>query len=389
MKEPRILFIAPLRDISGYAEVARHYVNALDSIGCDIVTRHLIYDGAKHPPTDRELELESKPLKDIDIVVQHTTPNETEKKDGVFNVNIFCWETDRIPPEWTNQLNTMDLVIVPCRDNIDACVKSHVAVPIEKVHFAFDINRYKTKPEPFFIDNSRNMFKLLTICQISKKKGIDVLLKAYFSEFKPEDNTLLILKVYSSVNDGPEERQKMVNQINKIKELTRLDSFPKVMLVHEVINQLAITKLYSAADAYVLPSRGEGWSVTHFDAMGYGLPPIATNWGGPVEFIDDSVGWLVDYHMSPCFDMPHPHAFMYTSRDNWPEPHIDSLRSAMRQAFHEWKIYKVDPYSSRWRDRIDSCKKRVEQYSYDKVGPVLKDAIMKHYSTWKEYTCQI
>jgi hypothetical protein len=39
MPDPKMLFVGPLRDFSGYAAASRNYVEALDSLGCDIVIR--------------------------------------------------------------------------------------------------------------------------------------------------------------------------------------------------------------------------------------------------------------------------------------------------------------------------------------------------------------
>jgi glycosyltransferase involved in cell wall biosynthesis len=383
MPDPKMLFVGPLRDFSGYAAASRNYVEALDSLGCDIVTRYLNYDGAKFELPDKMLQLENKSLQNINIVVQQTTPNETERKEGLFNVNIFCWETDRIPPEWVVQLNLMDLVIVSCEENMKACRVSGVIVPIEVVPFAFNPEKYKEKNAPYHLQGSELTFKMLTVCQISKKKGIDALLRAYFSEFTPEDNTLLILKVYNSTNDTEENKKMSAGVVNQIRSLMRLNRYPKVWLIHDLMTDSGINRLYSTADAYVLPSRGEGWSITHFESMAYGLPPIATGWGGPTEFITDKEGWLVDYHMSPCFDMNHPHPFMYTAKDNWPEPHIDSLKKSMREAHIEWKMHKVEHRNSRWNERVQNCINRVNDFSYEKVGPMLRDAIFKHYNRWK------
>lgn len=380
---PKILFVGPLKDFSGYANAARHYVNALDANGCNLVTRHLKYDGGQYKPTDRQRELEDRDLQNVDIIIQQTTPNETERKDGVFNVNMFCWETDRIPDEWVKQLNTMDLVIVPCRENLIASRKSGVVVPIEVVPFTFNPDDYKTTSRSFFSPETEDRFKFLTVCQVSKKKGIDVLLRAYFSEFSGSESVILMLKVYVSSNDTPQHKQAIRQQVFKIKELMRLNDYPPVMVIHEVMNDEGIKRLYSTADCYVLPSRGEGWSITHFDAMCYGLPPIATNWGGPTEFITEDVGWLVDCHMSPCFDMPHPHHFMYTSRDNWAEPHIDSLKKSMREAYTEWKMSKIDTENSTWKQRIAKCKNVVNRFSYANVGPELIGVVMAHYRRWK------
>jgi glycosyltransferase involved in cell wall biosynthesis len=45
--------------------------------------------------------------------------------------------------------------------------------------------------------------------------------------------------------------------------------------------------LYRSVDAFVLPSRGEGWGRPYMEAMSMGLPVIATNWSGPTEFVNE------------------------------------------------------------------------------------------------------
>lgn len=383
MSEPKILYVAPLKDFSGYANAARDYVRALHSVGCNLVTRTLRYDGGDHQYTSVEKELESRNLQDVKIVVQHTTPNETEYKPGVFNANYFAWETDRVPPEWVNQLNQMDLVMVPCDENIKAARKSGVIVPIEKVYHAFDFGKYQHKLEPYDI-GSNNTFKFLTICQVAKKKGLDVLLKAYFSEFTPADNTLLILKVYFGPNDTDEHRQKLIAQIQKIRESMRLSDYPRIYIIHQVTDDTAINRLYATSDCYAMASRGEGWSITHFDAMGFGVPPIAVNWGGPTEFITKEAGWLTNYNMSPVVEMPHPFPYLYTAKENWAEPHIDDLRRAMRCAYTEWSAHQRNPSDSTdWNKRREACKSRVRDFSYEIVGQHMKETILKYYTRWK------
>jgi glycosyltransferase involved in cell wall biosynthesis len=383
-QNPKILYISPNRDFSGYATAARNYIRALDKVGCNLVTRSLHYDGGRHELSSRELELQSRDLQNVDIILAHTTPNELEYKPGLFNVNYFAWETDRVPGEWVQQINKMDLALVPCDANLSAARRSGVKIPIEKIEHTFDSSTYDVDVTPFLIPGGENHFKFLSICQISKKKGLDALLKAYFSEFTAADNVLLILKVYFGSKDTEEHKQRMVNQINKMKELLRMENYPQVYVVHGVMDENAIAKLYETSDCYVLPSRGEGWGIPHFDAMGYGKPPIAVNWGGPTEFITPETGWLVDCHMSPCFDMMHPHPFMYTGKDNWAEPHIDSLRSAMREAHQEWKFDRVSSENSRWQQRIASCESRVDDFSHEIIGNKMKNAILGHYDKWKE-----
>ena len=149
-----------------------------------------------------------------------------------------------------------------------------------------------------------------------------------------------------------------------------------------------IRRLYKTADCYVLPSRGEGWGVPHFDALGHGLPSIATKGTGPSEFITEECGWLVDSHMSPVCDMPHPFDFLYTGKENWREPHVCDLQRCMREAFESWKLRDSTwRISSRWENMREAAKQRVKHFSNDKIGPVLRDTIMKYYRLWKEVQC--
>jgi len=58
-------------------------------------------------------------------------------------------------------------------------------------------------------------------------------------------------------------------------------------------NTMDMPRLYKAADCFVLPTRGEGWGVPIMEAMAMELPTIATNWSGPVDFINDDVSYPI------------------------------------------------------------------------------------------------
>lgn len=374
---PKILYIAPIKDFSGYAHAARDYINALDIAGCNLVTRALRYDNGDYTFSARETELFNRDTQNVDIVIQHTTPNETAPKKGVFNVNYFAWETDRVPSEWVQALNQMDLVLVPCEANIIACRKSGVEVPVVKVPHTFEISKYKKEMPSYNIGGFEDRFKFLSVCQYAKKKGVDPLLKAYLSEFRNSDNVLLILKMYMTPKDGEEQHNYLAGLVNEMKEYLRINDYAPILLITSIMKDEELHRLYKACDSYVLPSRGEGWSITHFDAMGFGLPPIAVNWAGPTEFISKEAGWLVDYNMSPVCGMPHPHPFMYTGLDNWAEPHVNSLRQAMREATLEYQS------ADKWAARKQACENAVKKFDYSVIGPYMKDVVLSHYKQWR------
>jgi glycosyltransferase involved in cell wall biosynthesis len=51
--------------------------------------------------------------------------------------------------------------------------------------------------------------------------------------------------------------------------------------------------LYRGADLLCLPSRGEGFGLPLLEAMACGTPVLTTAWSGPLDFVDETVGLLV------------------------------------------------------------------------------------------------
>jgi glycosyltransferase involved in cell wall biosynthesis len=51
-----------------------------------------------------------------------------------------------------------------------------------------------------------------------------------------------------------------------------------VEIVTLEVPAIDMPQLYKSADAFVLPSRGEGWGLPLMEAMAMELPTIGTNW---------------------------------------------------------------------------------------------------------------
>ena len=56
--------------------------------------------------------------------------------------------------------------------------------------------------------------------------------------------------------------------------------------------------MYRASDAYVIPTRGEGWGMPITEAMAMGIPAIVTGWSGTADFVTDRVGYTLNYTLS-------------------------------------------------------------------------------------------
>lgn len=80
---------------------------------------------------------------------------------------------------------------------------------------------------------------------------------------------------------------------------SNLQQLPRVRLLTD-IPQADLPSLYAAMDAFVSPTRGEGWGRPHAEAMAMGLPVVATNWSGLTQFLTPHVGYPIPVsHMAP------------------------------------------------------------------------------------------
>jgi glycosyltransferase involved in cell wall biosynthesis len=89
----------------------------------------------------------------------------------------------------------------------------------------------------------------------------------------------------SIVGDGPDRSALERLAANKC---------PGKVIFYGQIPFAEINQYYDEADIFVLPSIRECGGAVVLEAMSRGLPVIATNWGGPTDYITEDTGVLID-----------------------------------------------------------------------------------------------
>jgi glycosyltransferase involved in cell wall biosynthesis len=80
------------------------------------------------------------------------------------------------------------------------------------------------------------------------------------------------------------------------------------MLVNQVMDIRDVWHMYKYANAFVLPSRGEGCGIPYMEAMACGLPVICPSRGGQIDYINDNIASTVSSELIRAWKMPHnPH----------------------------------------------------------------------------------
>jgi len=275
------------------------------------------------------------PMGDFVHVFHFFAPNLIPKKEGA--VRTICrttYETDKVPSEWLPVLQEMDQVWVMSEFNRRVFIEDGIR-PERIAVIPSPLGEFpRGRAEPLEILNKR-AFNFLSVFEWGTGRGLrkapDILLRAFFSEFTREDDVSLVLRVYAI--DG----QPQIGFRDWAREFVRKelgldsDKTPPVLVIDEMLTWREMQGLYEAVDAFVLPSRGEGFGRPYLEALTSGLPTIATRWGGHLDFLTDENAYLID--IEGLEEVPRDATPFGGHR--WAKPSVEHLRKLLRRVYED------------------------------------------------------
>jgi len=230
----------------------------------------------------------------FDISLQVTIPLEWERI-APLNIGVTAGiETTKITPAWVEKSMQMDKIIV-----VSEHAKygfDHTEYPaqdsqtgqqfIAKVTCPIEVVGYPVKEiESSKIDlNLKYDFNFLAIATWIPRKNLENTIKWFVEEFYDQEVGLVIKS--SLMKNCVQDRH---HSFLRLKELLKdyKDRVCEVYLLHGDMSEQEITALYQhpKIKSLVSLSHGEGFGLPLFEAAYNGLPVIAPNWGGQVDFL--------------------------------------------------------------------------------------------------------
>ena len=307
----KILVTGPALTTSGYGEQARFALRALRS-------REDLFDiyltptawgqcGWIHEDNEERKWLDSVVMKTVqytqasnnqpkyDLSLQITIPNEW-KKIAPVNIGYTAGiETNKISPHWIQPSNQMDKIVVVsnfAKKGFDNGIYNvtdqatgqqipnfKVITPIEVVNYS--IRKGETTDINFDLSTD---FNFLVVAQAGPRKNFVNTVKWFVEEFK-NDNVGLICKTHLG-GASHIDREAITNNLQQILAPYG-DRKCKVYLLHGDMSESEMAGLYThpKVKALVSLSHGEGFGLPLFEAAGWGLPVITTEWSGHTDFM--------------------------------------------------------------------------------------------------------
>lgn len=323
-----VLYVAKASGSSGFSRAARGYMHGLTDVGVNVYFEPLdtLIDSVE-ASSDEVCNslLEGRGDMLMPQVIWGQAPFFI-KNSGIYKIGHCEFETDEAPESWIRYCNMMDELWVPTEWDKEKFKKAGVQVPIYVIYQGIDPNYFHPNYAPMQTPATET-FKFLMNGAWFPRKNIRNLVIAFQAEFKKGEDVCLIVKTMDlGLNKGIE---------NEIKAIPEMPNSANVYIKEEDYKDEEMPSLYTTADCFVMPTRGEGWGLPIFEALACGVPVITTGYSAPFEMLRDKKGKVyegvhfIDYTTAKATD-----PYVYMEGKTWAEPNLMQLRKLMRQVYN-------------------------------------------------------
>lgn len=318
----------------GYSEVAALCFRSLLELGVEVhyccLSDDYVYEQGSYDMVVNALR-NIEPERHLPWVTLCTAPFFWHN-GGDYKIGWTMMEVDKICERWVRACNAMDEIWVPTPLQVEVFKSSGVEKPIYHVPLGIDTTRYMPDFLPM-VYHGGHKFRFISVGWWQLRKRWDLLSIAFAEEFADEKEVALLMKTMTSQSVG-----EAADQIHG-------------WVGHRVDEQLAVIEgaypwwelvmIMRSAQAFVLPTGGEGWGCPPVQALALGMPVIVTDCQGPGEVLRDKKGnpYPGVYYLPAEKAVTEVHHEYYENA-NWWVPSVEDIRKAMREVKDNYAYWK-------------------------------------------------
>jgi len=364
--KPKILVSGPVCNISGYSEHARTLVDSLMDLGDQIdlyiqdtqwaaSTRSLKYLNKYSSLIDKTTSLFQSRTNEkgqinisglFSCTYQVKPPNEFQKLSSNDIGVTAALETTSAPAEWVSKCNMMEHILVVSEHakknlkNTKDNSGNGISTPITVIPFGF--KEKNAEADVYDEIGLETSFNFLTVLQLAPRKNFENTLRWFVEEFKDDNEVGLVIKTHmqnNSTMDFHATKSIVESLLNKISP----DRKCKIYFVHGNMSEDQMLSLYNPdyIDCYLTATHGEGFGIPIFYAACNGIPVVATNWSGHLDFLRMPVknragkNKIVSHFVKVDYDVAevqqqHLMPGLITQGCKWAYPKEESFKKGLR-----------------------------------------------------------
>ncbi len=393
-KKIRLLVRGPALSASGYGEHCRFLIRSLlKNPLCDLYVDNIkwgnlgfdlgVYDEIPELKeiinTTKQILSAENPF--FDISVQVSIPNEFQKVSP-YNVGVTAGiETDRVSKEWIDKCNEMDKIITISEHSKNSLERTAYQTESEVVKLSTPVS---VVPYPVISSQSSNLeidldteFNFLAFCLFGVRKNLESTVAWFIEEFRNENVGLIVKTAFinGTIKDRRRTENHLRNVINSMGEKKC-----KVYLLHGRLTAEEKNALYNhdKVKCLVSLSHGEGFGLPIFEAAYNGLPIIAPNWSGHVDFLTHEIKDKKGKMKKKGLFSKVEHEISEVQKEavwdgviplgsKWCYPKKNSYKMKLREVYKNYGT-KLSQ-AKKLKERV------LEKYEYDKVHDLFADEV--------------
>jgi glycosyltransferase involved in cell wall biosynthesis len=324
---PGVNFYSPIGVVSGVGSAARGYLAALRAaeVPVSVVPVHEVFF---HQRSVGNTESPQRPIHPIALV--HINADSVHRflhfhartfARAQYRIALWTWELAAMREEWWSELRHFDEIWVPSTF-CQRAVKAITAKPVVLMPHVVSANQMPQAGwrEKLHIGIDEFVFLyVFDVASLVARKNPHCLVDSFEAAFSDYDRVRLVLKVSNDHADPVFSTY--------LEALVKRNA--RCVVLRETMNENELAGLVHACDCYVSPHRSEGFGMTVAEAMALGLPVIATDYGGTVDFLTDEVGFPLRYRLTEV----DRHHGPYFKGAIWADPSREHLQELMRFVF--------------------------------------------------------
>ena len=308
----KIILRGPILSRSGYGEHARFVMRSLKTVE-DKIDIYAIPTGWGHTGWTTETDDERRWIDFIvqkthaalnngmnvfDASIQVSIPNEWEKIAPV-NIGVTAGiETTKVAPQWLEKGNIVDHIIVPSEHSKNVYEKTaydvvvnetQQQIPNYKCETPITTVSYPAKEfdaaDDLILDLDTD-FNFVSVAQWGPRKNVENSIKWFVEEFIDQE-VGLVLKT-NIVKKSLMDREKCLSNIRAVlSNKNYVNRKCKIYLLHGDMSDAEMHYLFRhpKIKAFISTSHGEGFGLPFYEAAYEGLPVVAPDWSGYLDFL--------------------------------------------------------------------------------------------------------
>lgn len=280
---------------------------------------------------------------------------------GKYKIGFTTTEVDGIPQDWVKVLNEMNEVWTTSEFAKQSIKRSGVKRSVLNMREGVDPNYFHPDIKPFK-RNVKQKFIFLSNFAWGRRKGVDILFKAFEQEFSRKNDVVLIIKALPSYygEDIKKEAKKLYYRKGQA----------PIIIWDATIPPYLLGGLYTVSSCFVFPTRGEGFGIPPLEALACGVPVITTGYSAQTEYLIKNGKPLpgvefINYKIKK-FDGSDS---VYYDGFNWAIPDVNHLRKLMRKVYNNYEEYK--------KGAMESSEYIRKEWTWDKCADLVIKRIKK------------